>query len=218
MEVKLNIPDWLKIPLKIVIPTAFIASGCLVMLPKDILSLLYLLEWRDNYGFYIGLLFLISASLIVVYFLYYLKVGFCILWNKFFAKRQTIKRIMEMNVAEQTVIFGLYHSDSYTAKLDYNQPIVKGLLFRGYIYTGSDQMVTTDPYTNRVPINCTLQPSVYQALTYSERKLQKRMQKLSNRIQRVKDTQKKERLQRKYDDLKDNYNNFYCEENIQWTS
>lgn len=218
MEVKFNIPDWLKIPLKILIPTIFIASGSLVLLPKDILAQLYLLDWCDKYGFYIGLSFLISTSLIAIYILYYFKVALYFLWDKFFAKRQMINQIMKMNAVEQSVIFTLYHSDSYTEKFDFNQPIIKGLLLRKYIYTGSTQMVSADPYTNCIPINCTLQPNVYQALAYTERKLEERLQKLNRRIQRAKNNQKRERLQRKYDDLKDIYDNFYCKENFQWTN
>ena len=214
MEVKFNIPDWIKIPLKILIPGAFFLSASLAFLPSNILSRLYLLDWRNEYGFYIGLTFLASTTLIIIYALYYFK---SVISDKFFKKRYTLRKIQELNEAELSVIFGLYHSDGYTAKLDLNQPIIKGLLMRSYIYAGGSQLVTANPYTNSLPINCTLQPYVYQALTYGERKLKNRLEKLEKRIQNAKNNQKRERLQSKYNDLEEISDTFY-KENSRWIS
>ena len=214
MEVKFNIRDWIKIPLKILIPGAFLLSASLVFLPSNILSRLYLLDWRNEYGFYIGLTFLASTTLIIIYILYYF---IAIISDKFFKNWYTLRKIQELNDAELSVIFGLIHSDGYTAKLDLNQPIIKGLLVRSYIYAGRSQLVTANPYTNSLPINCTLQPYVYQALTYGERKLKKRLKKMEKRIQNAKNNQKRERLQSKYNDLEEIYDTFY-KENSRWTS
>lgn len=210
MELKLNIPDWIKIPLKILIPAAFLLSTSLAFLPSNILSRLYLLDWRNEYGFYIGLTFLASTILIIIYILYYL---IPIIYDKLFKNWYTLKEIRKLNEAELSVIFGLYRSNGCTAKLDLNQPIIQGLLMRSYIYTGGTQMVTANLYTNSVPINCSLQPCVYQALIYGECKSKKRLEKLERRIQNAKKIQKRERLQRKYNDLEEIYNAFYGKEN-----
>ena len=46
MEVKLNIPDWLKIPLNVLLPAIWLISGMLLLFPDKWLTTLYLLEWK----------------------------------------------------------------------------------------------------------------------------------------------------------------------------
>lgn len=42
MEVKFNIPDWLKIPLNILLPAIWLFSGMLLLFPDSWLETLYL--------------------------------------------------------------------------------------------------------------------------------------------------------------------------------
>ena len=134
MEVKFNIPDWLKIPLNILLPAIWLFSGMLLLIPDSWLETLYLLEWRNENGFAIGLTFAVASCLLLVYFLFYTKKLISAVLYKFTYKRKTMRRIADMNDTERAIIFKLYNSMGYTCDLDYNQPLTQGLLARNYIY------------------------------------------------------------------------------------
>ena len=134
MEVKFNIPDWLKIPLNILLPAIWLFSGMLLLIPDSWLETLYLLEWRNENGFAIGLTFAEASCLLLVYFLFYTKKLISAVLYKFTYKRKTMRRIADMNDTERAIIFKLYNSMGYTCDLDYNQPLTQGLLARNYIY------------------------------------------------------------------------------------
>ena len=55
--------------------------------------------------------------------------------------------------------------------MDYNQPLIQGLLARNYIYMGGQQQVTLDVFTNCIPARFTLQPYVYQTLDHYKPKI-----------------------------------------------
>ena len=73
MEVKLNIPEWLKIPLNVLLPALWLFNGMLLLIPDKWLNMLYLLKWKNENGFTIGLSFLIVSCLLLVYLFFYLK-------------------------------------------------------------------------------------------------------------------------------------------------
>ena len=93
MEIKLNIPEWLKIPLYILLPSVWLGSGMLLLLPDKWLDILYLLSWRNEKGFSIGLAFIVSSCLLLVYLFFYLrKVVLTVKYN-LTVKRKTIRKI-----------------------------------------------------------------------------------------------------------------------------
>ena len=67
-----KIPNWIKIPLKILLPSLTIFSGFLLLANDLTLTKLHLLNFRNNNGFAFGLIFLISSSLIICYTLFFL--------------------------------------------------------------------------------------------------------------------------------------------------
>ena len=57
--------DFLKLPPTILGALA-IASGLLLYLPDDVIKRLYMESFRSNYGFIIGIIFVISISILVM--------------------------------------------------------------------------------------------------------------------------------------------------------
>ena len=194
MELNLNIPDWLKIPLKILLPATWLFSGSLLLLPVEWLQKLYLLEWAQKNGFIFCLLFAITSCLLLMYIMFYAKNGVSAKLHKLTFKRNTLRNIMASGDIEQCVIYKLYNSPSYTLKLNYNQPVMQGLLSRGYVYIGHQQAVTLDPFNNSIPALFTLQPFVYQALDYYQPKLEKKINRLIQKSKKVKSTCKKDAI------------------------
>lgn len=194
MELNLNIPDWLKIPLKILLPATWLFSGSLLLLPVEWLQKLYLLEWAQKNGFIFGLLFAITSCLLLVYIMFYAKKGVSAKLHRLTFKRNTLRNIMASGDIEQCVIYKLYNAPSHTLKLDYNQPVMQRLLSRGYVYMGHQQAVTLDPFNNSIPALFTLQPFVYQALDYYRPKLEKKINRLIQKSKKVKSTCKKDAI------------------------
>lgn len=209
MEVKLNIPDWLKIPINVLLPSIWLISGALLFLPEWLLDKIHLLSWCNENGSSIGLAFIISSCLLIVYAFYYLKKLFLVWLYNLTYKRRTLKRILKMNDAELAIILKLYNSPGYTFQLDYNQPLIQGLLARKYIYIGGQQQVTLDVFTNSIPALFTLQPFVYQTLDYYKAKFEKKIQKIEKRIENTKNTKIKMKLSTQLDNAKDIFESIY---------
>lgn len=202
MDVKIDIPEWLKIPLHILLPALWI-FGCLVLfLPDTILEKINILSWRNENGFRIGVGFLIVTCLLIIYVVYF---GITLIRSVFLnitRNRRTINKISRMNDMEQAIIFHMYNKPGYTMELDYNDPITKGLLARNYIYTGNNQIISMDVFTNALPIKATLQPFVYQAIDAMKPKMKKEIKKQESKIKKETNASKKQKLNEEIIDMK----------------
>lgn len=211
MDVKIDVPEWLKIPLHILLPSLWI-FGCLVLfLPDTILEKINILSWRNENGFWIGVGFLIVTCLLIIYVVY-----FCItlIRNVFLnitRNRRTINKISRMNDMEQAIIFHMYNKSGYTMELDYNDPITKGLLERNYIYTGNNQIISMDVFTNALPIKATLQPFVYQAIDALKPKMKKEIKKQESKIKKETNVSKKQKLNEEIIDMKKMFEDIFGE-------
>lgn len=199
----------LKIPLKILLPTLWLFSGVLTLLTEDILKKLNLFEWRNENGFILGLIFAITSCLIVVYVFFHLMDTLSNLIFKLTLKRKTMKRIVKLNDAELAIIIKLYNSPGYSCTLDYNEPIIQGLLARNFIYSGSQQRVTVSIFDNAVPLRLTLQPFVYKALNHYKPKFENEIRKLENKASREKDAVKKAKFTEQLNNSKENFRMIY---------
>lgn len=209
MEVKLNIPDWLKIPINVLLPTVCLMSGALLLLPDEWLTKIYLLDWCQENGFAIGLSFILSLCLLAVYLFFYLKKLLSVGINTLTIKRKTMRRISKMNDAEIAIIAKLYNSPGYTAMLDYNQPLTQGLLGRKYIYMGGQQQVTLDVFRNRIPAYFTLQPFVYQTLNHYRPKIEKEIARIEMKLSKEKNPEKKAALSDELRNMTESFNYMY---------
>lgn len=209
MEFSLNIPDWLKIPINILLPAVWLVSGMLLFAPDSILIKLHLSEFCLQYGSIIGIVFVVSTALLMVYLCFYIKRIVAVLFEEATRNRRTMRRFSKLNDTEQAIIVNLYNSPGYTDELDLNQPIVQGLLSRKYIYTGEIQQVTTSVFSNALPVRVTLHPFVYQALDYYRPKAQKELRKLEQKINKQNDQEKKDALIEEMNVLRENVDYIY---------
>lgn len=69
-----NIVDFLKLPPRI-LGALSVASGLLLFLPNAIIEKLYMTSFRDKYGFAIGIVFVVSTSILVGILTTYYRVG-----------------------------------------------------------------------------------------------------------------------------------------------
>lgn len=184
----------LKIPLKVLLPSVWLFSGFLICAKEDVLSSLGMLGWKTENSFVFGLLFLISSSLIAVYVFWFVKEKVSSLISKMTFRRKVLKALERLNDVEINIIMTLYKSEGYTNVVDFNDPIVKGLLARQFIYIGNNQMVSAE-WDNSIPAKVSLQPFVYQALNHEVEVMRIKIKKITQRIAKTKSEKKKAKLQ-----------------------
>ena len=63
--------DFLKLPPNI-LGALSIASGALLLLPDQLAKRLYMTEFRDKYGFTIGIIFVVSTAILIVLIVRYI--------------------------------------------------------------------------------------------------------------------------------------------------
>lgn len=59
-----NLEGLLKLPLKIIVALCF-GSGLILFLPNKIIEKMYMMSFRNNLGFIIGIVFIVSLSIVV---------------------------------------------------------------------------------------------------------------------------------------------------------
>lgn len=209
MEGFTKIIDILKIPLKVLLPAAWLFSAAMILFPNSWLEKLGLLQCKEESQFVLGLIFLITSCLILVYVFIYLKGQIINIISKLFMNRSTIKAFSKMSDTEKSIILKVYHSPNITCELDYGQPVVKGLIARHYLYGGGDQLVRTSIFSTAMPVKLTLQPFIYNALNYYKDKLDKEIKKAEKKISKAKNQTKISKLSNSLEELKGYYEIYF---------
>lgn len=115
--------EFLKLPPNILGALA-VASGILLFLPAKIATKLYILNFRNKYGFTLGIIFIVSISILII-----LLTGKIIhkinkrLKSKKLIKSQTI-HLMNMNPEQVAVISEFLNQPTHTLPLPYNNGLV----------------------------------------------------------------------------------------------
>lgn len=160
-----NLVELLKLPNKILFPIS-LASGSILFLPDKILEKMYLMSFRDKWGFIIGICFLISTSILLISIL-------LSLWNiinskikdrKF--KKNTSKAVRMLDDYKKTIVYGLYLQANNTSILPINDGAVIFLENMFFIQKATTQYAQYD-LTNPV-FPYFLQPWVKEKLNEDE--------------------------------------------------
>ncbi|MBR6051195.1 MAG: superinfection exclusion B family protein [Clostridia bacterium] len=197
-----KIIEYIKIPLRVLLPAVCIFSGFVLFASDNLLEKLNLLQWSNDNGFVFGLLFIVSLSLIIVYALFYLKETAFSVWNKTLYLSKQFKRIAELDSMELAIIAYMYNSPGYSQSLDYNKAIVQGLVSSGYIYSGGSQLVRMSIFDTSVPINFCLQPFVWKALDKYLPILRQKCDRISKKNHKTKCKWKKEKESNTLENMK----------------
>lgn len=161
--------DFLKLPPNI-LGALSIASGALLLLPDKIAEKLYMIDFRDKYGFTIGIIFVVSTAILIV-----------LLGSKiyhYFHDKSTSKKLVEaqtkylkqMKPEQVAVIREFINEPTHTLPLPYNNGLVIELQhFQIVTPAGQTHLVNMlDPQ-----INYFLQPWVMQRINSDDELSQK---------------------------------------------
>ena len=201
--------EFLKIPVKVLLPATWLFSAAVILFPDRWLDKLGVLQWKIGNQFALGLIFLITSCLILVYSFIYLKKQTSKAISRLSLNRATIKSFFKMSDIEKAIILKVYHSPNITCELDYGQPVVKGLIARHYLYGGGEQRVITSAFSTALPVKLTLQPYIYDALNYYKNKLAKQIQQIERKLSKKKKQSSNSKLNARLEELKGYYNMYF---------
>lgn len=161
--------DFLKLPPNILAALS-IASGALLILPDKIAEKFFIMEFRDKYGFTIGIIFVVSTSILIVlilskvYYYFHDKSS-----SKKLVEAQT-KYLKRMNRQQVVLIREFINDPTHTLELPYNNGLVIELQHLQIITpAGQTHLVDMlDPH-----IKYFLQPWVIQRINNDEELKQK---------------------------------------------
>lgn len=161
MKFDFNLADFFKLPTKIMFALA-LASGMVLFLPDNIVAKMYMVDFRNKYGFVIGLLFLISFSILVVTVFAGV---YKYLSNKYSVKKfkATAKeRLQKLDDYQKAIVYGLYMEDNHTDELPLHDGAVKWLEQNIIITKTTNQYAVSD--LNNAVFPYMLQPWVVEEL------------------------------------------------------
>lgn len=208
MELIQKVFTILSVPLKVLLPSMSLFSGFMLFAKDAWLEKLNLLEWSQENGFSLGIMFVLSSVVILVYVVMYLYDNIVHFGKSMTKNYRNFKKFMKLNGTEQAVILGLYHSPTYTRMLDFNQPIIQSLVARGYIFTGRTQIVQTSILNPSLPMKVTLGSSMREALDEYIPRTKKEIDKLKKKIIKSKKPQKQKKYQEKLEIMQYYYDAF----------
>lgn len=124
MEWLNKIPNWLKIPLKILLPALCIFSGFLLLINDNLAEQLYLKEFREMHGFAVGIIFLVSLSLIICYVILFI-LDIC---KRFIRRKKIIKKFKNLDETYKSALYTMYRSQTHSLKMDLSNGLTSYLL------------------------------------------------------------------------------------------
>ena len=161
MNVDFNIADFFKLPNKIM-GALSLASGLILFSPNSLVSKMYMTDFRDKYGFIIGLVFITSFSILIISLLISVVQYFR---NKYYKRKfeESAKpRLQALDRYQKAIIYSLFTEDNHTHELPLHEGAVNFLENGMMIGKATTQYAVSD--LNNAVFPYMLQPWVIQKL------------------------------------------------------
>ncbi|MCY8513806.1 superinfection exclusion B family protein [Bacillus atrophaeus] len=126
MNIDFKITELLTLPAAIMTAIS-IASGILLFSPIAFLDKLFMLGFREKYGFIIGLIFLLSVSILIVNLIIqtFKTISKNKIQKEFYATAE--KRLRKLSTYQKTIVYELFKQDDRTLVLPIHNGAVKEL-------------------------------------------------------------------------------------------
>ncbi|MGX9933485.1 superinfection exclusion B family protein [Virgibacillus salarius] len=162
MKIDFNISEILNLPTTIMAALS-LASGILLFSPTSILEQMFMLEFRDKYGFIIGIVFIVSVCILIVNLIYQTakSISNAKAKRNFYANAE--KRLQRLNNYQKAIIYALYQEDNRTLPLPLHDGSVLELEQNYMIGKATSQYMVSD--LNNALFPYLLQPWVSEELS-----------------------------------------------------
>lgn len=150
MKFDLNIVDILNLPVRI-LAALTLASGFMLLLPSKFLAKIQLTGFIDKYGFTIGLIFIVSLSILVVTLVIQIAnfISNKISLSKF--KKNAETRLRQLTPFEMCIVLSLFENENYTNLLPIHDGAVRKIENELIIGKLTNQYVVSNPNTAKFP-------------------------------------------------------------------
>lgn len=187
MEWLSKIPNWVKIPIKILLPALAIFSGFIVLTSDNVLEYLNLLEFEQRYGFAFAIVFLICVSLIVCYIASYLVDIFVKQIKAVLLKEKMYKKFNNLQDVYKNTLIQIYRQPTKSLKMEMSNSVAAYLTAIRAIDRSelSDMGYIFDYF---------LQPWVVMSIERLIKENRKYVAKLERRITKTKDEDEQQKL------------------------
>ena len=118
-----KIPNWVKIPVKILLPALAIFSGFIVLASDNVLEYLNLLEFEQKNGFAFAIVFLICVSLIVCYIASYLVDIFVKQIKAVLLKEKMYKKFNNLQDVYKNTLIQIYRQPTKRLKMEMSNSV-----------------------------------------------------------------------------------------------
>ncbi|KYD05317.1 superinfection exclusion B family protein [Bacillus atrophaeus] len=157
MNIDFKITELLTLPAAIMTAIS-IASGILLFSPLAFLDKLFMLGFREKYGFIIGLVFLLSVSILIVNLIIqtFKTISKNKIQKEFYATAE--KRLRELTILQKAIVYELFKQDDRTLPLPIHNGAVIELEQNLVIGKAASQYFVEDLNNASIPYH--LQPWV----------------------------------------------------------
>jgi len=116
MKIDFNIKEILTLPTTIMAALS-LASGILLFSPTAFIERMYMLDFREKYGFIIGIVFIVSISILIVNLIYKTSTSISNAKSRknFYATAE--RRLQKLNGYQKSIIYMLFQQDNRTFPL-----------------------------------------------------------------------------------------------------
>lgn len=143
MNIDFKITEFLNLPASIMAALS-LASGIILFSPKNFLSQLFLLDFRENNGFIIGIIFVISLSILLINLIYQtIKFTSTLIAKKrFYSSAED--RLLKLNDYQKAIIYLLYEQENRTHPLPLHDGAIMELEQNYFIGKAATQYMVSD--------------------------------------------------------------------------
>lgn len=192
-----KIPNWIKIPVKILLPALAIFSGFIVLASDNVLQYLNLLEFEKKNGFAFSIIFLICVSLIICYIGSYVIDIIAKQLKKYIFKRNKYKQFNDLPDIYKNTLIQIYRQPTKSMKMDMSSSI------SGYLM-GIKAIGTSGISEFGCVFDCYLQPWVVMCVEMLIKENKKYINIMEKLLPKIKNDNGKKKMQNELKICKEN--------------